>query len=698
MPMFKLPAIAQPSFDPTKVHGEDVLLKTEAAKRPEEGEVRVRALDHFLFERNGEFVYPTLGKPESWWKGVVVYGYIAALTGPARFLVWAGQWNVDWEGLYIQPRRLGNIVGLTKETHQHWRNGAEHILWLETEFASYALLSPTDEYDEGDVWKETVETYRELPNGSQADPAFQTVDPDDDRPYWWNSSGNQSWNKLTEPVRKEERQEKKRQRERERQKREEEAAERKRAAGGNKKETGRRRSSVGGKPPKKPRSSGVGAGGARPSVGGKSPRSSAVGAGGAGPSAKGKRKLEADPATSEPENSRKSRKIETSSSLDGEESSGPEVSSDVPDGHLPAAEPGRGSVPEASAVPQPADPVVPKAVAASDPPDASNEEVAGGQPRGEVGAKSPAAEEKGETKTAQIGGTPPIAAVEERQGSERETTVPAEPAKRPSISPELRLTEVLLQLAKEAGESEKPDRGTALEGLQQSGDSGGACTPSVPISIDVECAVVAPSAGSQLAKGLQDVFLGMLSQESAPASAEPGPVVDASRGIEDLDITMADVATAPAAPTPPAPTTVAAPPSLTGHAPETQEVVAVEVSGNDESRAEGPPPLEAANTPVAEFGRILAEEGVPTDPVLHEPAPQEPAPPAHAPPVTSIAALVHQAPSGPTRAVSGDGEPPSTSGHSIAPVEPAALPEDLDLDNRSSRLRRSAGVPAKPPA
>ncbi|KAG8706671.1 hypothetical protein FRC09_002285 [Ceratobasidium sp. 395] len=123
----KLPPIAQQSFDPKKAYNENVLLDSESqmpAKRKGEDEVRVRALDHFLFERNGQFVYPTAGKTESWWKGVVVYGYAAVPAGPSKFLTWAGQWDFECdEPVHFELRRLTNIVDLTKEAHPHWRAG-----------------------------------------------------------------------------------------------------------------------------------------------------------------------------------------------------------------------------------------------------------------------------------------------------------------------------------------------------------------------------------------------------------------------------------------------------------------------------------------------------------------------------------------------------------------------------------------------
>jgi hypothetical protein len=85
--------------------------------------VQVRALDGFLFVKNGRFVYPTFDKPEEWWTGVVAYGYAAALTGEYRYFIWAGQWDQDYEGKHIEVVRLENLVGIYKESHVHWRNG-----------------------------------------------------------------------------------------------------------------------------------------------------------------------------------------------------------------------------------------------------------------------------------------------------------------------------------------------------------------------------------------------------------------------------------------------------------------------------------------------------------------------------------------------------------------------------------------------
>ena len=86
--------------------------------------VRLRALDGFIFMKGSKFVYPKyqLSTPE-WWKNVVVYGYIAALTGNFRWFIWAGQWGEDYEGKHLEVVKIENITGMVKESSPHWRNG-----------------------------------------------------------------------------------------------------------------------------------------------------------------------------------------------------------------------------------------------------------------------------------------------------------------------------------------------------------------------------------------------------------------------------------------------------------------------------------------------------------------------------------------------------------------------------------------------
>ncbi|KAG8795543.1 hypothetical protein FRC12_012982 [Ceratobasidium sp. 428] len=727
MAALTLPKIIEPIFRGATVHPEGKLLPNESAmpKKKVGKELRMRALDNFAFVKDGKFVHPTSGQPQKSWEGVMVYGEVATLTGDGRFFIWAGQWKIDWRDKWFGPRGLKNVTDLYMGTHKYWRGEKEDILWLDTEYGSYALLEPAAQYDAADEWKASVESYKKVyATGRVRDPTFRQVTQYDERPLWWTKSGNEAWNKLTEEVRAEAEREKAEERERAKRKRD---ADRKKRRAAEKEDRKRKQSSAGGKSPNKPRASGAQAGGAGPSTG-------------------SKRKREADPATSEPDEPRKSQKTAMSVSSDDDEPTSPEASPAVEGGASSTAEPGRSAQSTAPAAPPPAQPAVPGAGATSDTPGASNE-VTGDPPRGGAGSgEGGPVEGEGGAETAEAGREPPVAAVEEKQGSDREQAALAEEAKRSPMTSEL---------AKQAGESGTVDGNVALEGSQ----------PRVDSADDMECTVVAPSAASQLAKGLEDVSLGIvfslialrpvssqlrhlgpfalagvLSQQTAPASAEPEAAGHFSPRLGGLDVAMADVETASVAPALPAPlelipAAIVPLPASVANPPATEGEIAPEGSRNNRGRAASTSLEEVASTPVGEFGRLLAEEGAllgpaspvpaspvpappmpappmpplptpappspapptpaPSAPTLSAPASSAPAPPKPAPPVTSISALVHPAPSAPTAAVSSGGARTSTLSHSVRPVPTA---ESLDLDNRSSRLRRGAGGPAEPSA
>ncbi|KAB5589094.1 hypothetical protein CTheo_7456 [Ceratobasidium theobromae] len=207
----KIPAKIKNVFHPHPIFPENKFLETEDEQPLMLGRdqstisVRVRALDGFLFVRNGKFVYPTRDKSENWWIGVEAYGYVAAVTGDYKWFIWAGRWDEDFEGKHIEVLHLKNLRGLQKERHSHWRGGLEDILWLDTwQNFSYALLEPDESYNCGQ-WPGVVRSWTKLPKGqSQADPSFVTIEPDDDRPVWWTKPGDKAWNHMVKMHKREE--------------------------------------------------------------------------------------------------------------------------------------------------------------------------------------------------------------------------------------------------------------------------------------------------------------------------------------------------------------------------------------------------------------------------------------------------------------------------------------------------------------
>ncbi|CAE6420448.1 unnamed protein product [Rhizoctonia solani] len=182
-------------YAPHQILPEDTTLDPEDPSMPEYGEVKVRALDGFIFVKDGRFVYPTYGLPKRWWNGVLAFGYMAALTGDFKHFIWAGQWDEDFEGKHIEVVILANLVGLSKERSKHWRKGLEHILWLETEQGYvYALLEPAEQFDRGG-WGRVNESWTNLPHpGSRRDASFTPLDREAPRPKWWAKDGNRAWN------------------------------------------------------------------------------------------------------------------------------------------------------------------------------------------------------------------------------------------------------------------------------------------------------------------------------------------------------------------------------------------------------------------------------------------------------------------------------------------------------------------------
>ncbi|GAB1526334.1 hypothetical protein RhiTH_009501 [Rhizoctonia solani] len=200
-----VPKLLEKIYDSFPIRSEKFRLDTESKKKKGKTQVRVRALHGFLFMRDGKYVYPEYNVCTSkWWKGVVAYGYTAALTGNFKYLVWSGEIDVDYEEKHIEVVAIHNIIGLQKEANKHWRDGLEEILWLETKAGySYALMEPEEWYDHT-KWEAVICLWQNLPSGlSQADPTFTCLSPEDQRPTWFSDAeGLKAWKFLVDSHKK----------------------------------------------------------------------------------------------------------------------------------------------------------------------------------------------------------------------------------------------------------------------------------------------------------------------------------------------------------------------------------------------------------------------------------------------------------------------------------------------------------------
>ncbi|KAG8739119.1 hypothetical protein FRC10_006117 [Ceratobasidium sp. 414] len=177
---------------------------------PGKRSVLVRALDDFVFIKDGKFAYPIYGLSTDWWNGVTAYGWMMSPVGEFKYMAWAGDWGSSFPGKHMELVELKNLRGLSKEANKHWRKGQEEALWLETrECMTYVLLEPAKPYDAAAGWGCVIASWTKLPGAqSQRDPTFTPIDPEDDRPAWWfGSDSNKSWNHFQRPIKEAERRE-----------------------------------------------------------------------------------------------------------------------------------------------------------------------------------------------------------------------------------------------------------------------------------------------------------------------------------------------------------------------------------------------------------------------------------------------------------------------------------------------------------
>ncbi|KAB5587736.1 hypothetical protein CTheo_8822 [Ceratobasidium theobromae] len=187
-------------YKPHPIKPETIFLETEDDCELKPGMMRLRALDGFVFVKNGEFVYPTHDKTPGWWKGVEAYGYASALTGDYRWFIWAGRWDEKYGGKHIEVVHIKKLQRLQKEKNRHWRGGQA----IQTKLADetfraniyYALLEPEAQYDCGH-WTDVIKSWIELPDGqNQSNPGFTPIKPNGERPDWWVKAGDKAWNHM----------------------------------------------------------------------------------------------------------------------------------------------------------------------------------------------------------------------------------------------------------------------------------------------------------------------------------------------------------------------------------------------------------------------------------------------------------------------------------------------------------------------
>ncbi|EUC58924.1 hypothetical protein RSOL_284530, partial [Rhizoctonia solani AG-3 Rhs1AP] len=156
---------------------EEVALHPEDGRKPTKGKCILRALNWFIFVKNGKFTAPVYADcTDEFWPGTTVYGFAASLSGKARWHIMGGFWSYP----------------------PHWRGSVDPVLWLETDMGySYALLDPASEYSQ--IWKVACHSW--TPPGDGANPTYLDVDPAFPRPVWW--AGTQSWNYVQRVVEEE---------------------------------------------------------------------------------------------------------------------------------------------------------------------------------------------------------------------------------------------------------------------------------------------------------------------------------------------------------------------------------------------------------------------------------------------------------------------------------------------------------------
>ncbi|QRV85104.1 hypothetical protein RhiJN_13122 [Ceratobasidium sp. AG-Ba] len=109
---------------------------------------RVRLITDFVLVKDGNFVFPTHElNTKEWWEGVEVYGFMMmpGTDGDAKWFAWTLWWFLSWPGKHFELVRIEGVKNMTLEYSEHWRNGHELVLFLNSrQNFSYAMLEPDD--------------------------------------------------------------------------------------------------------------------------------------------------------------------------------------------------------------------------------------------------------------------------------------------------------------------------------------------------------------------------------------------------------------------------------------------------------------------------------------------------------------------------------------------------------------------------
>ncbi|QRV78916.1 hypothetical protein RhiJN_06931 [Ceratobasidium sp. AG-Ba] len=143
-------------FNFDEVYGEDCTIREEnfkldnesAKDMPQADMARVRLLTDFIFVKGKELVFPIYDEcTAEFWEGVEVYGFMLmpGTNGDGRWFAWTLLWQLDWPDKHFELVRIKNVLGISLERSEHYRNGHELALFLNTaRNYSYALMEPED--------------------------------------------------------------------------------------------------------------------------------------------------------------------------------------------------------------------------------------------------------------------------------------------------------------------------------------------------------------------------------------------------------------------------------------------------------------------------------------------------------------------------------------------------------------------------
>ncbi|KDN35633.1 hypothetical protein RSAG8_11428, partial [Rhizoctonia solani AG-8 WAC10335] len=168
-------------YEKYDVEQEDMNLHPEDGQPPPRGRCIIRALNWFIFVKDGQFIAPIHADcADQFWKGVEVYGFAASLSGTARWHIMGGFWSYQWGDKQVITAKI------------------DPALWLETKAGkTYVLLDPAPEYS--DIWKVVCHSWTPVADG--ADPTYRDVDPAFPRPIWWG--GSRAWDYVQRMVEEE---------------------------------------------------------------------------------------------------------------------------------------------------------------------------------------------------------------------------------------------------------------------------------------------------------------------------------------------------------------------------------------------------------------------------------------------------------------------------------------------------------------